>query len=394
MPVDDLWYLKKRGPNKERIPSQRHGRGKRWRVRNDGAATVLFDKKPDAERYDANVRADLSRGQYIDPKAGTVTVAEYCERWRGLQLHRPGSAERAERIQRLHINLLLGEMEIGKVRTSHIKNWVKDRSEVLAPATLRSAYFGYLVPMFAAAVLDRVIGATPCVGIRLPELDRGEYVIASAEQVHILAEALPERFRAVPLTVAGCGPRASEVFGLEEGDVVFLKRELRIRQQVLRLAGEPAHLGPPKTKTSKRAIELASVVGDELARHIECFPPVDREIEDRSNRTPVVRPARLLFTQEDGLPMTRSIWSKIWQPAAKAAGLPTGFGLRDLRHYFATVLIYGGANVKTVQLAMGHTTPTTTLNIYVGYWPDALDRTRSLIDAALGASLTSRHGAV
>jgi len=51
---------------------------------------------------------------------------------------------------------------------------------------------------------------------------------------------------------------------------------------------------------------------------------------------------------------------------------------------FATVLIFGGANVKTVQLAMGHTTPTITLNTYVGHWPDALDRTRSLVDAALG----------
>jgi hypothetical protein len=59
----------------------------------------------------------------------------------------------------------------------------------------------------------------------------------------------------------------------------------------------------------------------------------------------------------------------------KAAGLPSGYGLRDLRHYLATVLIYGGANVKTVQLAMGHTTPTVTLNTYVGYWPDAIDQT-------------------
>lgn len=53
--------------------------------------------------------------------------------------------------------------------------------------------------------------------------------------------------------------------------------------------------------------------------------------------------------------------------------------LRDLRHYFATVLIFGGANVKTVQLVMGHTTPTITLNTYVGFWPDAVDQTRTLV---------------
>ncbi|MET8254466.1 hypothetical protein [Micromonospora sp. NPDC005197] len=37
-----------------------------------------------------------------------------------------------------------------------------------------------------------------------------------------------------------------------------------------------------------------------------------------------------------------------------------------------------------MQLALGHSTPTITLNTYVHEWPDALDRTRLLIDGALG----------
>ena len=57
--------------------------------------------------------------------------------------------------------------------------------------------------------------------------------------------------------------------------------------------------------------------------------------------------------------------------------------MHALRHYYATVLIHGGASVKTVQRALGHSTPTITLNTYVGFWPDAIDTTRSLIDAAL-----------
>jgi hypothetical protein len=40
--------------------------------------------------------------------------------------------------------------------------------------------------------------------------------------------------------------------------------------------------------------------------------------------------------------------------------------------------------VKTVQLALGHATPTITLNTYVGEWPEAVDRTRAILDAALG----------
>lgn len=45
--------------------------------------------------------------------------------------------------------------------------------------------------------------------------------------------------------------------------------------------------------------------------------------------------------------------------------------------------------MKTVQLALGHSTPTVTLNTYVREWPDVLDRTRSLVDAVLGGRATA-----
>lgn len=68
--------------------------------------------------------------------------------------------------------------------------------------------------------------------------------------------------------------------------------------------------------------------------------------------------------------------------------LPAGSGMWGLLHYAATVLIFGGANKKTVQLAMGHTTPTVTRNTYAGYRPGAVDRTRSLVDFALSCTQT------
>lgn len=43
--------------------------------------------------------------------------------------------------------------------------------------------------------------------------------------------------------------------------------------------------------------------------------------------------------------------------------------------------------MKGVQSATEHTTPTVTLSTYVGYWPDAVDQTRSLVDSALGCTV-------
>jgi integrase len=282
---------------------------------------------------------------------------------------------------------VLGELPLSGVRNSHIRGWVKDRVQHLEPSTLSVVFFGTLVPLFNAAVIDRRIGYSPCAGVRLPEVPASKYYIARPDEVHALAQALPERYRAVVYLAAGCGWRGGEIFGLELDALDLDRREAHVRHQLSVISGRSPHLAPPKTTTSARTNELPTIVSDALRAHLATFPVRPEYIEDETDpRRPVVRPAHLVFRRGDGRPIHRASWSQIWAPAAKAAGLPLGFGLRDLRHYFATVLIYGGANVKSVQLAMGHTTPTTTLNTYVGYWPDAVDQTRTLVDSALGCT--------
>ncbi|MEU4718122.1 tyrosine-type recombinase/integrase [Nonomuraea dietziae] len=75
--------------------------------------------------------------------------------------------------------------------------------------------------------------------------------------------------------------------------------------------------------------------------------------------------------------------SHIWSPA-RTASIPPRIGLHCLRRYFATLLIHKGVSVKTVQLALGHSSPMDTLDTYVGEWPEAHEKTRALVDGALG----------
>jgi integrase len=391
MAVDDLWYLAKRDPGTgQRLPARRHGRGKRWRVRwvdpqTGETRTELFERKVDAERHDVNMHADISRGRYIDPRAGQITVAEYADRWRGMQLHRDSTADMVERALRLHIVPVLGHHAMADVRAGHVRGWVKATAENLSASTVHLTY-SYVKSMFAAAVTDRIIAASPCVGIRLPEIAGREFFVPSPEQVHRLAAEIARRYSPIPYIAAGCGLRGGEVFGLELEHVDFLRREIRVRQQLKRITGAPPYLGELKTKTSRRTVELPEVVSVALARHLEQHPAREIEIEDRTDpRNIHRRPARLLFLTGTGRPLHRSNWSKVWRTAVRRAGLPAGFGLHGLRHYFATLLIHNGAAVKTVQLALGHSSPMITLNTYAHEWPDALDRTRALVDAALGA---------
>ncbi|GGQ87223.1 tyrosine-type recombinase/integrase [Couchioplanes azureus] len=387
MPVDDVWYLKARGNDGSRLQSKAHGRGKRWRVRwvdDQGATrTRFFERRTDAERFDANVRADLSRGQYIDDRSGRITVAELAERWRADQLHVESTAIHVEHAVRLHIVPVLGDLPIGRVRPSNIQGWVKDRSGVLAPTTLRVVY-SYLKSVFSSAVRDRLIASSPCVGVRLPTVDRDKRVIPSPEQVHRLARLMPPRLSAAVYVAAGCGLRLGELLGLEVEDIDFDRKELSVRQQLKSHKGRPPYLARPKTKTSTRVVELPDVVADALRSHLaDALDPV--EVADDTNpRKPTRRLAALVFRNADGGPVLASTFSRTWTPVRTKVGLPPRWGIHGLRHYYATLLIHAGASVKTVQLALGHSSPTITLNEYVHEWPDALDRTRSLVDGALG----------
>ena len=66
-----------------------------------------------------------------------------------------------------------------------------------------------------------------------------------------------------------------------------------------------------------------------------------------------------------------------WRRIREAAGLSDEVTLHTLRHTFASNLIAQGCDVVTVQRALGHSTPSITLNVYSHLWPSAEDKTRS-----------------
>lgn len=408
MAIDDLWYLKTRKPNGDRIPSKRHGRGKRYRVRIDSpdgnAPTKSFDKLSDAKRYDNNIHADIDRGLYVDPAAGKITLRVYSEQWMAQQIHAGSTEDKVERAFRLHIWPLLGDDPMEKLRRGHVQSWVKDRSAegVLAASTLHIVY-GYLSAMCKAAVLDRVIGVSPCQGIKLPEIPDSDRYIPTQAEIYAVAAELPDHYKAVVWVAAGCGLRAQEIFGLELGHVDWLRRELRVRQQAGQATGQARFVGKLKTKTSKRDVDLPTPAQEALSRLVAARPPAAQEMRDLTDpRRPAVRDVELLFTTSNGRMVNRSNWSRVWRAALRRAdakaravdpkgpGVTQGWGLHSLRHFFATSLIHKGASVKTVQLALGHSKPSITLDTYTHEWPDVTERTRTLMEDALSVASTLR----
>lgn len=384
MAVDDLWY--KDGPDGKRVPSSRHGRGKRYRVRYTGpdgnVHQPLFERKIDATTFDATIRADIARGEYVDPRAGRVTFQECAEHWRSVQVHADSTQAQIETHFRRHVYPYLGARPMKAIRPSDVRGMVKHLEAALAPATIEVVY-RYVVAVFRSAVGDGIIPASPCVNIGRPAIAKKRLEPLPVDAVAQLREAIPPRYRALNDLGVLAGLRQGEGFGLEVEHIDFLRRTVRVVQQLKYLAGQPPFLCPPKTETSHRTIPVGRVFIDRLAAHLAEFPPVPVSIVDKTAPRPVERVVRLVVTTAKGQPWPRPRYSeRVWRPAVARLGL-TGPGeptFHDLRHFYASALISGGASVTTVQHRLGHATAAETLGTYSHLWPGEDDKTRGVID--------------
>jgi integrase len=71
----------------------------------------------------------------------------------------------------------------------------------------------------------------------------------------------------------------------------------------------------------------------------------------------------LAFSNVDGKPLDPGTQTLKFAKIARKAGLP-GTRFHDLRHTFASPILLGGVNPRTVSEALGHPSPASTLQVY------------------------------
>lgn len=251
--IQDRWETIVDG---KRVRTDRYGQGKRWRARyldpagNERSKT--FARKQDAERFLTTVAADVLRGAYVDPDAGRITFAEFGSRWLDAQTFGASSREATELRLRLHACQHFGQRELRAIKPSVIQAWLRKLQQELAPSYVRTI-FTNVSAVFSAAVDDGLIAANPCQAksVRLPKRETEKVEPWTSAQVREVTDALPRRYRALAVVTAGCGLRQGEAFGLRVSDVDFLRRRVKVEQQV-KLLGAGA-----SRSTSRRAARAA-----------------------------------------------------------------------------------------------------------------------------------------
>lgn len=211
------------------------------------------------------------------------------------------------------------------------------RSQARLMSSLKG-FFNYLVAEGLrednpAALLD-----SPRLGLYLPDT-------LSIEEVETLLDACTEndalgrRNRAILETLYGCGLRVSELTGLQLSDLFFEEGYMRIIGK-----GNKQRLVPFAPLTQK---------------YIRIY------LEDRqgvSIRDP--KSQDTLFLSRRGTGLTRAMIFTIIKRLSQDAGIQKKVSPHTLRHSFATHLLENGADLRAIQLMLGHSSITTT-EVYV-----------------------------
>ncbi|MET9806603.1 tyrosine-type recombinase/integrase [Streptomyces halstedii] len=401
--IQDRWFKTETTANGKttRVKTDRHGLGLRYRARYVGpdgtekSKSFADRQKRLAENWLANVASDMSRGQYIDPRAARVTFKGYAEKWLKARSSDLSSQIVTEQRLRLHAFPILGSRPLDSFRPEHLRELV---SALEANSRVSGAYarniYGDVRAVLSAAVDDGLLPRNPCAAksVRPPTVERRRVTPWLPAQVQAVRKALPPRYRTMVDTGAGCGLRQGEILGLAEDALDFEGGVLRVIRQVKLIQGK-AVFAPPKCN-KERDVPLPSSVAEALRFHMDACKPVEVTLPWRKPEGPKVT-ARLLFTNTaNGIVWRSNFNIQEWKPALALAGLIPGardgkydsareHGMHALRHFYASVLLDAGESIKAVSQYLGHTDPALTLRVYAHLMPTSQDRTRRAVDALL-----------
>lgn len=411
--IDDLWLkndddgnppsraakrslANSRDPMKANVPEKwrksRYGVGMRWRchwtIVKDGRRmqrVKQFARLAEAQEYAAAMEDDIRRGRYRDPRQELRVLDDVAGEWLASKVDlKPGTAGRYARELRLYILPKWGGMTLRELRPDMLQEWVGQLmdggypaalpdgrdSKPLSARSIRNIMKVVLKGVFDYAVSNGWIGENPVDRVTVPKIvSDDDMVFLSVREVELLADEAEKIGKPVDgLLVrwqAYTGCRIGESLALKVGDVDADRRRARIGRTWTDDGHGGSMLGTPK---NGKARNIA------IPRFL--MPQIKAQMDGMGDDDWLFRATR------GGNVWTNTWRTRIWNKAVKAAGMEdAGVTIHSLRHTYASFAIAQGADVKTLQMQLGHSSPSITLNTYTALWPERLDDVADAIGA-------------
>ena len=335
------------------------------RYKKDNGKTTRKSCKSLAEARDFQLHAKHSvrLGDFLDPKDRKVTFGTWAAEWVRTLRCAESTKRRWAGVVRNHLVPTFGDALVGNIRPSHVNAWLNDQEAKLAPKTVKM-HCEVLQAIFKAAQEDRIINASPVDGVKRPKAPKAvEHVLTDA-QVAAIADALPERWQLVVWLGAMAGLRIGETMGVTLDCIDFEGKRLRISKAWKHEGG----FGTTKTCKSRWVPVTDGLLG-RIEAHVERFGTSDEGTLFHS-------------AVSSKAPTLSSFYNNVWAKWVRPLGLGKDIGSpHALRHFYASVLIRQGVDIRTVQEALGHASASITLDKYAHLMPGSDGAIRDAFDA-------------
>lgn len=359
--VEDRWRkrVKDDDGNTVEVPSAVAGKVKRWRARyvdNSGREVQRsFDRKVDAQQWLDGQIASMLRGDHVSPQDAKLTVGQWCDKWlAGYGTRRESTVRMAE----VHLKIIRAEFDavpLSAIKPSDVRAWcAKLKAEGRADSYVYALH-ARLSQLFSDAVHDELVARNPCSRRTSPGMGKQRPYVATTAQVWALYDAVPAGVKPAILLGAHAGLRLAEAAALRVADVDF---ETGVVAPSVQWGDKPL-----KSELSRRPIPIPL----DMARLLASAVPLGD--------------GRHLVSDQWGNPAGPWTIQRAVRAAIPEVGLPEGFRFHDLRHYFASLLVASGLDVKVVQARLRHASAKTTLDTYGHLWPDRDDTSRAAVAA-------------
>jgi len=310
-----------------------------------------FAKKAHADRFRRDVEYELDRGDWVDPKAGQVTLADWVDKaWELAAPVRPRTASDRQARMVNHVLPVFGHMPLTRIDRVAVQRWVNSlTANGYAPATVKKIY-ETLSSVLRTAVSYERLTRSPCDKVTLPPIGHVEMRFLVPDEVNRLAEAITPHFELLIRFAAETGLRIGELAGLQGGDYQPDHHTISVKRQLLKDSTPPSY-GDPKTAAGIRSLTLS--------------PPLAARIEAIG----AVGDAPLFTSTEGGLVNGSNFRSRHFAPAVDAAGLGH-VRIHDLRHSAISWWIHQGATIKQVTARAGIASVATAFDRYGHIFPN------------------------
>lgn len=317
-----------------------------------------------------------------DLTAKDQTVAKYLHQW--LDAARPSLRHKTftnyQSIIERRITPYIGSVKLTKLAPGNIQGLyaaladegLSARSIVNTHAVLRRA--------LNQAVKWGMILRNPCAAVDVPRAARAEMQTLTREQVDtFLAFTREDRYHALYVLAVTTGMRLGELLGLKWEDLDLDGERLQVRRALQHQKGRGYVFVEPKTKRSRRTINLSQRAISALREHRR------KQIAERLSFAGDWRMPDLVFANEWGAPVDGGWMTTRFKGLLERAGLPI-IRFHDLRHTAASLLLQANVHVKLVSEMLGHSTVVLTLDTYSHCIPTMHQEAARTMDQLFGTA--------